>query len=234
MVEVETTAIARKIHELLTIAEAAALETAARVVEEDYKRSPEFFDCPSVTSRIRALQPGNILKDFEDRVRDEERRNRKPSGSSFAALAATGAVAAPAARPVMAAAQPQPAPALIPSAPSILSVASVSPVASASSIESRPSVHVSSSIASSPSAASTTPGAVTPLIPQDSSTASAASEARGSLAASSAPRATPSPVRPIFSDAVKAKPSTPLAASKNGRPHGNWYAKAIAWFQGSI
>src|ERR1700687_86757 len=107
MVEVETTAIARKIHELLTIAEAAALETAARVVEEDYKRSPEVFDCPSVTRRIRALQPGNILKDFEDRVSDEQLLNPNPYGRSFAALAPSGAVGAPAARPVMAAAQPK-------------------------------------------------------------------------------------------------------------------------------
>jgi hypothetical protein len=251
MVEVETTAIARKIHELLTIAEAAALETAARVVEEDYKRSPQFFDCSSVTSRIRALQPGGILKEFEDRVRDEERRNRVPA-TSIAALAAAMAVAAPAARPLTASAQPKPAPApaLIPSAPSIRSAPSVVPVApaspassipqrpsvapmaSAASIASRPSVPMSASIATTQTAASIAPRPTTPVIPQDSSTAAVAPS---SSSVPSVPRATLPSVRPIFSDIVKTfRPSTLLAASKNGRPHGNWYAKTLAWFQGSI
>ena len=74
MVEVETVAIAKKLHELLAIAEAAALERAARVVEEDHRSSPDIFNCASTASRIRALQPGSLLEDFEKIVRDDERQ----------------------------------------------------------------------------------------------------------------------------------------------------------------
>ncbi len=74
MVEVETVAIAKKLHEMLAIAEAAALERAARVVEEDHRSSPAIFNCASMAGRIRALQPGSLLEDFEKIVREDERQ----------------------------------------------------------------------------------------------------------------------------------------------------------------
>lgn len=138
MVEVETVAIAKKLHELLAIAEAAALERAARVVEEDHRSSPDVFNCASTAGRVRALQPGSLLEDFEKIVREDERQ-RMATVAIPAPLVSTSLPAAPPLALAAAAGAAFPAAPSISSGRSIFSVRSNGSGASESPRASKPS-----------------------------------------------------------------------------------------------
>ena len=163
MVEVETVAIAKKIHELLAIAEAAALERAARVVEEDHRSSPDIFDCAGTASRIRALQPGSLLEGFENVVREDERQRM----ATVAIPAPVVSSSLPAAPPIAMAAA---AGAALPVAPAVSSSALSSASASAASapVAAAPSISFGRSIfsvRSNGSGASKSPRASKPSEP---------------------------------------------------------------------